>query len=50
MKDIGEANVILKIKLIKGGNGGVTLPYTHYVEKILSRFGYSNSEPRLNSL
>jgi hypothetical protein len=48
MKDLGEANVILK--LIKGGNGGVTLSYTHYMEKILSRFGYSNSELRLNSL
>jgi hypothetical protein len=45
MKDLGEANVILNIKLIKGENGGVTLSQTHYVEKMLSRFGYSNSKP-----
>jgi hypothetical protein len=45
MKDFGEADVILNIKLIKGENGGVTLSRTHYVEKMLSRFGYSNSKP-----
>jgi hypothetical protein len=45
MKDLGEANVILNINLIKGENGGVTLSQTHYVEKMLSRFGYSNSKP-----
>jgi hypothetical protein len=39
MKDFGEADVILNIKLIKGENGGVTLSQTHYVEKMLSRFG-----------
>jgi hypothetical protein len=44
MKDLGEADVILNIKLIKGENGGVTLSQTHYVEKMLSRFGYSNSK------
>jgi hypothetical protein len=44
MKDLGEANVILNIKLIKGENGGVTLSHTDYVEKILSRFGYNNSK------
>jgi hypothetical protein len=43
MKDLGELDVILNIiKLIKGENGGVTLSQTHYVEKILSRFGYSD--------
>ena len=42
MKDLGEADVILNIKLVKDGNGGVTLSQTHYVEKMLSRFGYSN--------
>jgi hypothetical protein len=45
MKDLGEADVILTIKLIKGENGGVTLSQTHYVEKMLSRFGYNNSKP-----
>jgi hypothetical protein len=44
MKDLGEADVILNIKLIKGENGGVTLSQTHYVEKMLSRFGYINSK------
>jgi hypothetical protein len=44
MKDLGEADVILNIKLIKGENGGVTLSQTHYVEKMLSRFGYNNSK------
>ena len=45
MKDLGEADVILNIKLIKGENGGVTLSQTHYVEKILNRFGYSDHKP-----
>jgi hypothetical protein len=45
MKDLGEADVILNIKLIKGENGGVTLSQTHYVEKMLSQFGYNNSKP-----
>ncbi|TKC13487.1 hypothetical protein FA727_23545 [Robertmurraya kyonggiensis] len=42
MKDLGEADVILNIKLVKDGNGGVTLSQAHYVEKMLSRFGYSD--------
>ena len=44
MKDLGEADVILNIKLIKGENG-ITLSQSHYVEKILSRFGYVDSKP-----
>jgi hypothetical protein len=44
MKDLGEADVILNIKLIKGENGGVTLSQTHYIEKMLIRFGYNNSK------
>jgi hypothetical protein len=39
MKDLGEADVILNIKLIKNGSG-ITLSQYHYVEKILSRFGF----------
>jgi hypothetical protein len=39
---MGEANVILNIKLTRESNGGVTLVQSHYVEKILSRFGYSD--------
>jgi hypothetical protein len=44
MKDLGEANVILNIKLLREGNGGITLVQSHYVEKVLSRFGYSECE------
>ena len=44
MKDLGEADVILNIKLIKGENG-ITLSQSHYMEKILSRFGYVDSKP-----
>ena len=39
MKDLGEADVILNIKLIKGENG-ITLSQSHYVDKVLSRFGF----------
>jgi hypothetical protein len=45
MKDLGEADVILNIKLLREGNGGITLVQSHYVEKVLSRFGYSECEP-----
>jgi hypothetical protein len=45
MKDLGEADVILNIKLLREGNGGVTLVQSHYVEKVLSRFGYNECEP-----
>ena len=43
MKDLGEADVILNIKLIKD-ESGITLTQSHYVEKILSRFGYIDSK------
>ena len=43
MKDLGEADVILNIKLIKGENG-IILKQSHYVENILNRFGYSDSK------
>ena len=33
MKDLGKADVILNIKLLREGDGGVTLLQTHYVEK-----------------
>ena len=45
MKDLGEADVILNIKLVREADGGVTLLQSHYVEKVLSRFGYSECEP-----
>jgi hypothetical protein len=44
MRDMGEADVILNIKLIKGKNG-ITLMQSHYVEKVLSHFGYKDSKP-----
>ena len=45
IKDLGEADVILNIKLLREGNGGVTLLQSHYVEKVLSPFGYSDCTP-----
>jgi hypothetical protein len=44
MKDLGVANAILNIKLIKD-ESGITLKQSHYVENILSRFGYSDCKP-----
>ena len=41
MKGLGETDVIFNIKLLREGNGEVTLVQSHYVEKVLSRFGYS---------
>jgi hypothetical protein len=45
MKDLGEADVILNIKLKREGNGGVTLLQSHYVKKVLSHFGFSYCQP-----
>ena len=42
MKDLGEADVILNIKLLREDDGGITLVQSHYVEKVLSRFGFSD--------
>jgi hypothetical protein len=42
MKDLEETDVILNIKLVREGDDGVTLLQSHYVEKVLSRFGYSD--------
>jgi hypothetical protein len=44
MKDLGEADVILNIKLIKGENG-ITLSQSHYVDKVLTRFGMIDCKP-----
>jgi hypothetical protein len=43
MKDLGEADVILNIKQIKGENE-ITLSQSHYVEKMLNRFGYKDNK------
>jgi hypothetical protein len=45
MKDLGEADVILNIKLLREGDGGVNLLQSHYVEKVLSHFGFSDCQP-----
>ena len=45
-KDLGEADVILNIKPIKD-ESGITLTQSHYVEKVLSRFGFMDSKPSL---
>ena len=45
MKDLGEADVILNIKLLREGNSGVTLVQSHYIEKVLNRFGYYDCTP-----
>src|SRR5438132_6367936 len=42
MKDLGEADVILNIKLLREDDGGIILVQSHYVEKVLSRFGFSD--------
>ena len=44
MKDLGEADVILNIKLKKGEHG-ISLLQSHYVEKVLSHFGYMDNNP-----
>jgi hypothetical protein len=40
MKDLGPADVILNIKLMKNENG-ITLSQSHYTEKVLSHFGFA---------
>ncbi|KAL0316755.1 UNVERIFIED_CONTAM: Retrovirus-related Pol polyprotein from transposon TNT 1-94 [Sesamum radiatum] len=40
--DMGEADVILGIKLIRSTDG-IAISQSHYVEKILEKFGYQNN-------
>ncbi|KAL2233348.1 UNVERIFIED_CONTAM: hypothetical protein Sindi_1514800 [Sesamum indicum] len=42
MKDMGEANVILGIKLT-WSTDGIVISQSHYVEKIIEKFSYQNS-------
>ena len=44
MKDMGEANVILDIKIIKSDDG-IILSQEHYVEKFLRKFGFYDTKP-----
>jgi hypothetical protein len=45
MKHLGEADDILNVKLLRESNGGITLSQSHYVKKVLSRFGFSDCQP-----
>nr|AAU44091.1 putative polyprotein [Oryza sativa Japonica Group] len=45
MKVLGVTDVILNIKLLRGDEGGITLVQSYYVDKVLSRFGYSDCKP-----
>ena len=42
MKDLGEADVILGIRIVRG-KGTISLSQSHYVEKVVKRFNESNS-------
>ena len=44
MKDMGEADVILGIRIIKN-NDGLILTQSHYIEKVLKRFEHFDSTP-----
>ena len=44
MKDMGEAKVILDVKIIRMGDS-IMLSQEHYVEKILKRFGHFDAKP-----
>ena len=44
MKDMGEASVILGVKIIRK-NDSIILSQEHYVEKLLKKFGYFDVNP-----
>nr|KAJ0215013.1 hypothetical protein LSAT_V11C300117110 [Lactuca sativa] len=44
MKDMGEAEVILGIRIRKGNNG-ISISQSHYIEKILKKFNFENCSP-----
>ena len=44
MKDLGEAEVILGIR-IKRGNNGISISQSHYIEKILKKFNFESCSP-----
>ncbi|KAA0066068.1 Retrovirus-related Pol polyprotein from transposon TNT 1-94 [Cucumis melo var. makuwa] len=44
MKDLGEADVILGIRIIRTENG-ISLGQSHYIEKILKKYNYFDSKP-----
>nr|GFA64290.1 zinc finger, CCHC-type [Tanacetum cinerariifolium] len=44
MKDMGEADVILGIR-IKHHSNGIAISQSHYIEKVLKKFNYSDCTP-----
>nr|KAJ0198596.1 hypothetical protein LSAT_V11C700365700 [Lactuca sativa] len=44
MKNMGEAEVILGIRIRKGNNG-ISISQSHYIEKILKKFNFENCSP-----
>nr|GEV33502.1 zinc finger, CCHC-type [Tanacetum cinerariifolium] len=44
MKDLGETEVILGIR-IKRGNNSISISQSHYIEKILTKFNFANCFP-----
>jgi hypothetical protein len=44
MKDLGEADMILNIKVVKD-ESGLTLLQSYFVEKVSSLFGFTYSKP-----
>ena len=44
MKDMGEANVILGIKILRDKDD-ITLTQSHYIEKVLKKFNHLNCNP-----
>ncbi|GJY72934.1 zinc finger, CCHC-type containing protein [Tanacetum coccineum] len=44
MKDMGEADVILGIR-IKHESNGIAISQSHYIEKVLKKFNYSDCTP-----
>jgi len=44
MKDMGEANVILGVRIIRNGDS-ILLSQEQYIEKLLRKFGYYDSKP-----
>ena len=45
MKDMGVVDVILNTMLLIEYIGGATLLQFHYMEKVLSSFGYNDCKP-----
>ncbi|GJT04270.1 zinc finger, CCHC-type containing protein [Tanacetum coccineum] len=44
MKDMGEADVILGVKIIRGEHG-ITISQSHYIEKMLDKFNLKDFSP-----